>query len=211
MGIWGGNRRVVRHTVACVALLVAGISAASAFGASPTPTPDPAPTTTATKPTKTTPAKSTTPSTSTSSHTSSSSPTSSHTSTTTPPRHTTTPTVVAKPKPKPKPKPVAKPKPKPVAKPKPTPKPKPRVVATPSTTRTHVTPSYSRGGANDLAGTLLLTLAILFLLLAATPWRRIFQYHLDPHEVLRWRVAFTVISLSVGFGYVIAAYLNGAA
>jgi hypothetical protein len=47
--------------------------------------------------------------------------------------------------------------------------------------------------------------------LAAVPWRPVLHYQVGPDQVLRWRVAFAVLSLSVGFGYVVAVYLNGAA
>jgi hypothetical protein len=55
----------------------------------------------------------------------------------------------------------------------------------------------------------MLALAILFLGLAAVPWRRAFDTYVAPDTAVRVRVAFVMVGLSVGFGYVIATYLNG--
>jgi uncharacterized membrane protein YwzB len=56
----------------------------------------------------------------------------------------------------------------------------------------------------------MLALAILFFALAALPWRRVFDTYVAPDTVVRVRVAFVMVGLSVGFGYAIATYLNGA-
>ena len=55
----------------------------------------------------------------------------------------------------------------------------------------------------------LLALTILFMILALLPWRRVFNVYVAPDQAVRFRVAFIMISLSVGFGYVVAVYLNG--
>ena len=78
--------------------------------------------------------------------------------------------------------------------------------ATPAAPIVAAAPPNSGG---DLARTLLLALAILFLILALLPWRRFFDPYMAPDQAVRFRVAFIMISLSVGFGYVIAVYLNG--
>ena len=128
--------------------------------------------------------------------------------------------MVVKPKPKAKPRPAAV-APKPKSKPKPvavkrTPQPRPAVkpIATHTVKPVAVVPAASFGtepgnSSNDLARTLLLALALLFLVLAAIPWRLVFHYSLVPEQVARLRVAFAAISVSVAFGYVIAVYLNG--
>ena len=208
-----------------LALLAAGAVSASALGGQPTP--DPAPTKTAAPPktTKTTAApskttKTTAPatvsrpsshatttsqpsSTPATAHTSTASATSAHAKTTTEPNQPTT-------KPKPKPTVVVKRKAKPKTKLVPKTKAPPAThVATPRASPAIVLASTSRGGGSGLARTLLLALAILFLGLAAVPWQQVFQYHVRPDQVLLLRVAFSVISLSVGVGYVIASYVNG--
>jgi len=62
-----------------------------------------------------------------------------------------------------------------------------------------------------VARTLLFALALLFLALAALPWRRAFDTttYVAPDRIVRIRVAFVTVGLSVGFGAVIATYLNG--
>lgn len=70
--------------------------------------------------------------------------------------------------------------------------------------------SHTDGG-NGLARTVLLALAIIFLVLALVPWREVLYPRVRPNNATRFRVAFMMISLSVGFGYVIASYLNGSA
>lgn len=221
----------MRPVVVGLALLAAGAVSASALGGQPTP--DPAPTKTAppkttktTAPSKTT--KTTAPATVSpavsrpSSHATttsrpSSTPATAHASTTgATSAHAKTTTAAtqpaAKPNPKPKPKPtvVLKRKAKPKAKLVPRAKAPPAThVSTPRTSPAIVLASPSHGGGSGLARTLLLTLAILFLVLAAVPWQQVFQYHVRPDQVLLLRVAFSVISLSVGVGYVIASYVNG--
>jgi hypothetical protein len=237
VGTRGKRTLVTRPLGACLILLAAGALTGLARGAAPTPDPAPVakpkakPTSTAGAGTQTrtstatttsrdsrtvTPTQSSTPSRSTGTSTTRTTPSSSTPRPATT-RHATTSTRAKSKQPVPK----AHAKPKAAlgatatakGKTEKTPAASPHVVsATPSSGLSGTSDlSEPSKGRNDLARTLLLTLAALFLVLAAVPWRPIFQYQVGPDQVLRWRVAFAVISVSVGIGYVIATTMNGAA
>ena len=213
---WGSIARHTRPVVAVVGLLAAGLLAATALGAEPTP--DPAPvTTTASKPkptasTKTRPKPTVTRTTNRARSTTTSTRTTSVT--TTPTRTRTAPTKTRTSRRKPVTHRVAK---KPVAR-KVRPRAQPHVVkkrhATPQPVvrPAPATPAPAEpvsNGDGPLIRSLLLALTILSLVLALVPWRHLFYPRIRPSQALRVRVAFATISLSVGFGYVITAYLNG--
>jgi hypothetical protein len=50
----------------------------------------------------------------------------------------------------------------------------------------------------------------VFLVLAVLPWQRVVSYERFGDSLVRWRVASLVVGLSVGFGYLLAFYLNRA-
>jgi hypothetical protein len=82
-------------------------------------------------------------------------------------------------------------------------------VTPPAATATSPAAAPAAGSHGTLIRSLLLALTILSLGLALLPWGHVFYPRLRPSQALRVRVAFATVSLSVGFGYVITAYLNG--
>jgi hypothetical protein len=85
----------------------------------------------------------------------------------------------------------------------------PRTAAKPQVAPVPVPVVASASSGGELARTMMLVLAILFLCLAALPWRRVFDTYVAPDTVVRVRVAFVMVGLSVAFAYVIATYLDG--
>jgi len=212
MGGWGVGDRVAWPALGCIVLLAAGLLAAPALGGPPTP--DPAPVATTPVKPKPAPTHASAPQT-TPRYTP---PATTHVSSTS--SSSTTTHTVTRPAPKPRPKATHPRSSVHAVAPKPKPRPKPRPIPRPAKTTpaqqqassrpvSLVTAAAQPSSKAGLARTLLYALAFLFLALAALPWRRAFDSYVAPDRIARIRVAFVTVGLSVGFGAVIATYLNG--